>query len=87
MKKFAFIFGILLVGAILVATGYWLGFGQRFVTDAYSVSVVDQSLANASAHAMLLHELDSGHTNSVRNLLRIELDGDILTIWSLVILG
>jgi len=82
MKRFAFIFGIILIAAILVAAGFWLGFGQRFMRDAYSVTALDKSLTDASTHAMLLHELDSGHIDDARSLLRSELDSDIITIWA-----
>jgi len=82
MKRFAFIFGIVLIAAILVAAGFLLGFGQRFMTDAYSVTALDKSLTDASTHAMLLHELDSGHIDEARGLLRSELDSDIVTIWA-----
>ena len=82
MKTFAFIFGIVLVAAILVATGYWLGFGQRFMTDAYSSTALDKVLIDASMHAQLLHSMDLGQYNDVRNLLRSELDNDVITIWA-----
>jgi hypothetical protein len=83
MKKFAFIFGIVIIAALLVGGGYWLGFGQRFMTEAYSVTAMDKALTEASARATILHELDSGQVEEARSFLRAELDGDILTIWSL----
>jgi hypothetical protein len=82
MKKFAFIFGIVLIAVILVAAGYWLGFGQRFMTDAYSATALDKSLIDASIRARILHALDSGHIDAARSLLRSELDSDVVTIWA-----
>ena len=82
MKRFAFIFGVVLIAAVLVAAGYWLGFGQRFMVDAYSATALDKSLTDATTHAMLLHDLDSGHVDEARDLLRSELDSDIMTVWA-----
>jgi len=82
MKRFAFVFGIVLIAAILVAAGYWLGFGQRYMVDAYSATALDKSLGNAAIRARILHELESGHIDSARSLLRSELDGDVVTIWA-----
>ena len=81
MKKFAFIFGIVLVAAILVAAGYWLGFGQRFMIDAYSSTALDKALGDAAIRARLLHSMDLGHYDEARGLLRSQLDGDIISIW------
>jgi hypothetical protein len=82
MKRFAFIFGIVLVAAILVAAGYWLGFGQRFMVDAYSTTALDKALVDASIRARLLHSMDLGHIDEARSLLRSQLDGDVITIWA-----
>jgi hypothetical protein len=82
MKKFAFIFGVFLIAAILVAAGYSLGFVQRFMVGAYSATALDKSLIDASIRARILHELDLGHVDAARSLLRSELDGDVVTIWA-----
>jgi hypothetical protein len=82
MKKFAFIFGVVLLAAILVAAGYWLGFGARFMRDAFSSTVLDRTLTEASFEAVVLHDLDLGQIDNARSFLRTELDGDIITIWS-----
>ena len=82
MKKFAFIFGVVLIAAILVAAGFGLGYMQRFMVGAYSVTALDKSLSDASIHAMVLHSLDSGHVDDARSLLRSQLESDIVTIWA-----
>lgn len=84
MKKFAFILGSVLVAAALVAGGWWLGFRERFLTEAYTITTLDQQITDASIKAMLLHEIDSRHSDDARKMLRLELDGDILTIDSLM---
>jgi hypothetical protein len=82
MKKFAFVVGIVLTAAALVAAGYWLGFGARFMRDAYSVTVLDKTLTEASFTAVVLHDLDRGHIDDARTFLRTQLDGDIITIYA-----
>ena len=49
MKKLGFILGIVLIAAVLVGAGVWLGFTHRFMTEAYSVTALDKSLTDASA--------------------------------------
>ena len=82
MKKLGLIFGIVLIAAILVGAGVWLGFTHRFMTEAYSVTALDKSLTDASIKAAILHELDSGQTDKARSLLRSQLEADIVTIWA-----
>jgi hypothetical protein len=84
MKKFAFIFGLVLIAAVLVAAGWWLGFRERYLTEAYSITTLDKQLTDAGVKAMLLHQLDSGHPDDARRMLRLELDGDILMVDSLL---
>lgn len=82
MKRFALILGIVLIAAILVAAGFWLGYVQHFLTGALSVNIIDKTVTDASIRAMVLHDLDSGHIDDARDFLRTELDGDIITIYS-----
>ncbi len=83
MKKFAFIVGIVVVGAALVAGGYWLGIVHRFMAEAYSANAMDKALADASWQARTLHYLDAGNVGAARSLLRSRLDSEIMTIWLL----
>ena len=83
MKRFAFIFGVVLVAAILVAAGFWLGFSQRFMRDAYNATALDKALLDASINARILHHLDAGRVDDARRLLRSRLDSDITMIWAL----
>ncbi len=84
MKKFAFILGLVLVAAALVAAGWWLGFRERYLTEAYAITTLDKQITDASIKAVLLHQIDSGHPDEARKMLRLELDGDILMIDSLM---
>jgi hypothetical protein len=84
MKKFASILGLILIAAALVATGWWLGFSHRYFSDAYAITALDKHIGDAGEEAMLLHELDGGHADDARRLLRTQLDGNILVIYSLL---
>jgi len=82
MKKLGFVFGIVLIAAILVGAGVWIGFAHRFMWEAYSATALDKSLADASIAARILHDLDSGQIDQARSLLRSQLEADIVTIWA-----
>ena len=82
MKKLAFIVGIVLLAAILVVVGYWVGSAHGFMRDLYSSTVLDRALTDASIQARILHNLDSGHIDDARRLVRSRLDSDITTIWA-----
>lgn len=84
MKKFAFILGLVLTAAALVAAGWWLGFRERYLTEAYTITTLDKQITDASIKSLLLHQIDSGHPDEVRKMLRLELDGDLLMIDSLM---
>ena len=84
MKKFAFILGLVLIAAALVAAGWWLGFRERYLTEAYTITTLDKQITDASIKSLLLHQIDSGHPDEARKMLRLELDGDILMIDSLM---
>ena len=82
MKKLALILGTVLIGAILVVAGFWLGYSQRFLAGAYSVTAMDRALTEAALRARILHDLDRGDVESARRLLRSGLDSEVVTIWA-----
>ena len=84
MKKFAFILGLLIVAGGLVAAGWWLGLRQRVLTEAYAIPTVDKHLTECSTTAMLIEQIDSGRIADARHFLRLQLDGEILTVDSLI---
>jgi hypothetical protein len=45
MKRFAFIFGLVLIAAALVSAGWWLGFRERYLTEAYSITTLDKQIS------------------------------------------
>jgi len=84
MKKFVFILGLLVVAAGLVAGGWWLGFRQRVLTEAYTIPTVDKHLTEASVKALILHQLASGRSDDAWHMLQLQLDGEILMVDSLI---
>ena len=74
----------MLIAAALVTVGWWLGFRERYLTEAYSITTLDKHLADASEEMMMLHEMDVGHSDDARHFLRLKLDGDILVVDSLL---
>ena len=84
MKNFALILGLVLIAAALVTAGWWLGFRQRYLTEAYTITTLDKQITDASIKSLLLHQIDAGHPEEARKMLRLELDGDILMVDSLM---
>ena len=84
MKKFAFILGLVLIAVALVAAGWWLGFRERYLTEAYAITTLDKQITDASLKVMLLNQIDSGRPDEARKMLQLDLDGDILVIDSLM---
>lgn len=80
MKRFAFIFGIVLIAAVLVAAGFWLGRSRNIMAGAWSVTALDNAITHASIREAVLQDLDAGHVDQARSLLRTLLDGDIIEI-------
>jgi hypothetical protein len=87
MKKFTFIVGIVLVAAVLVAVGWFLGAQTRVLTQMLSVQMLDKSLTDTARTASLIHQLDSGRVDDARHMLQLELAGQILTVDSLLDAG
>jgi len=84
MKTLAFGIAILMVAAVLVFFGYWLGTQHRMLTELYSIPTVDKALTDASLKAMLIEQIDSGRPNDAREHLELQLGVDILTVDSLL---
>jgi hypothetical protein len=84
MKKFSYILGLVLIAAALVAVGWCLGIRESVLTEAYAIPTVDKHLTEASMTAMILHQIDSGRLDDARHTLQLQLDGEILTVDSLI---
>jgi len=80
MKKLAISLISIVVAAALVAVGWWFGFQQRSLTEAYAVPVVDRHIAETAMTLSLLRQLESGRIADANHMLRLRLDGDILTV-------
>ena len=80
MKTFGLALGGIIIAAALVVGGWWMGFGHRVLTEAYSISAIDKALTDASVKAMLIDRIDSDHLADARKHLQLELDADIFTV-------
>ncbi len=80
MKKLASILISIVAAAVLVAVGWWFGFGQRLLTEAYAVATVDKHITETTKTFSMLRQLDSGEIEDAKHMLRLQLDGDILTV-------
>ena len=70
--------------AVLVAVGWWLGSQHRFLTDALSVATVDKELADMTWMNRVLLHLDSGRVPEAKDLLALRLEGEILSVDSML---
>lgn len=84
MKKLALVIISILAAAILVAAGWWFGFQQRMLTEAYAIPTIDKHLTEASMKALILHQMDSGRLDDARRMIQLQLDGEILVVDSLI---
>jgi hypothetical protein len=84
MKKLAIILISIVATAVLVAVGWWFGFQQRLLTEAYAVPLVEKQITEAAMLTRLIDNLDSGRLEDTKHLLALQLDGHILTIDSLL---
>ena len=80
MQRFAFILGIVVAAAALVAAGWYLGLQQRVLTEAYAIPTIDKHISDVSRTAMLLEQIDSGRTDDARHMLQVELSSHILSV-------
>lgn len=80
MKKLATILISVVAAAVLVAVGWWFGFQQRLLTEACAAPTVDKHITEATMTFSLLRQLDSGQIADAKHMLRLRLDGDILTV-------
>jgi len=80
MKKLAIILISVIAAAVLVAVGWWFGFQQRLLTEAYAVPTVDKHITETTMTFSLLRQLDSSQIEDAKHMLRLRLDGDILTV-------
>ena len=84
MKKLGLILISIICAAVLVAVGWWFGFQQRLITEAYAVPMVDKQLTEAARLTRLIDNLDSGKVEDAKYLLASQLDGNIITIDALL---
>ena len=80
MKKLAVILISLVAAMALVAVGWWFGFQQRLLTEGFAVPTVDKQITETTMTFSMLRQLDSGEIEDTKHMLRLRLDGNILTV-------
>ena len=80
MKKLAVILISVVAAAALVAVGWWFGFQQRLLTEAFAVPTVDKHITETTMTFSMLRQLDSGEIDDAKHMLKLQLDGNILLI-------
>src|SRR5262245_36677776 len=80
MQKLVIILISIAAAAALIAVGWWCGFQHRLLTEAYAVPTVDRHITETTMTFSLLRQLDSGQIADAKHMLRLRLDGNILTV-------
>lgn len=75
---------ILITGAVLLGTGYWVGTTYGIFSHMWASSVVSQSATKAAMLSTQLGQINEGKIDELRNLLNTQLDGEIVTLGTLI---
>ena len=75
---------ILITGAVLLGTGYWVGTTHGQFSRLWASSVVSQSATKAAMLSTQLGQINEGKIDELRNLLNTQLDGEIVTLGTLI---
>ena len=84
MKKILKISGIMVATAILIGVGYWAGTASSFFRHMWVGSAVSQSATKAAVLSMRVGQINEGKIDELKSHLNLELDGEILTLASLM---
>lgn len=84
MKKILKISGIVVATAILIGVGYWAGTASSFFRHMWVGSAVSQSATKAAVLSMRVGQINEGKIDELKSHLNLELDGEILTLASLM---
>ena len=80
MKIFLSIVAGIILAAVLIYVGWIFGARTHFMTEAFSVTVVDKALTDLIMKELMLNEIQTGKMEDVKHSLQMEIDGNILTI-------
>ena len=75
---------ILVTGAVLLGTGYWAGVTHGQFSGLWASSVVSQSATKAAMLSTQLGQISEGKIDELRSLLNTQLDGEIVTLGTLI---
>jgi len=80
MKIFLSIVAGIMLAAALIYVGWIFGARTHFMTEAFSVTVVDKAMTDLTMKELMLNEIQEGKIEDVKHSLQLDIDGDILTI-------
>jgi hypothetical protein len=80
MKSFILIIVGVILGTVLIYVGWLFGARTHFMTEAFSVTVVDKSLTDLMTKELMLSQIQEGKIEDVKHSLQMEIDGNILTV-------
>lgn len=75
---------ILITGAVLLGAGYWVGTTHNLFSRMWANSVVSQSTTRAATLSTQLSQLNDGKIDDLRYFLNTQLDGEIVTLGTLI---
>ena len=84
MKTILKISGIPVATAILIGVSYWAGTASSFFRHMWFGSAVSQSATKAAVLSMRVGQINEGKIDELKSHLNLELDGEILTLASLM---
>lgn len=84
MKTICRTIAILITGAVLLGTGYWVGTTHGFLSRLWASSTVSQSTTRAATLSTQLGQINDGKIDDLRDFLTIQLDGEIVTLGTLI---
>lgn len=84
MKTVCRSIAILITGAVLLGSGYWVGTTHGFFSRLWASSVVSQSTTRAATLSTQLGQINDGKIDDLRKFLNTQLEGEIVTLGTLI---
>ena len=84
MKMALKLLAAVLLTLATVAFGYWLGLQSTFAQRMWKDTALTRCSTEAAIQSMQVSQINSGKIDSLKSLLNIQLDGNILTLGMLI---
>lgn len=80
MKKFLFLFGIIVLAGGIFVGGIYLGIGLATWKSISTTSILGNNIVQGGETIVVLQQLEEGKTEDAKAFLNLKLDGFILTM-------